>query len=72
MNNRIIPSRASPLAVDSTFKTPHTLRFSVGVQREITKDIMSEVDYHHRKMNNLLGIRLSNLAFSITCRRAQD
>jgi hypothetical protein len=63
LNNRIIPESASPTAVDSTFETPHTLGFSVGVQRELTKDMMFEVDYHHRKMNNLLGLRLSNLAF---------
>jgi len=63
LNNRIIPESASPTAVDSTFETPHTLGFSIGVQRELTKDMMFEVDYHHRKMNNLLGIRLSNLAF---------
>jgi carboxypeptidase family protein/TonB-dependent receptor-like protein len=63
LTNRIIPESASPTAVDSTFKTPHTLGFSVGVQREITNDTMFEVDYHHRKMNNLLGVRLSNLAF---------
>ncbi len=63
LNNRIIPESASPTAVDSTFETPHTLGFSIGVQRELTKDMMFEVDYHHRKMNNLLGLRLSNLAF---------
>ena len=63
LNNPIIPPAPSPTAVDSTFKTPHTLSFSVGVQREITKDMVVEVDYFHRKMNNLLGVRLSNLAF---------
>jgi outer membrane receptor protein involved in Fe transport len=63
LNNRIIPESASPTAVDSTFETPHTLGFSIGVQRELTNDMMFEVDYHHRKMNNLLGVRLSNLAF---------
>jgi hypothetical protein len=49
--------------VDSTFKTPHTLSFSVGVQREILNDLVVEVDYYHRRMRNLLGVRLSNLAF---------
>jgi outer membrane receptor protein involved in Fe transport len=63
LNNPIIPPAPSPVAVDSTFKTPHTLSFSVGVQRELTKDIVVEVDYFHREMRNLLGIRLSNLAF---------
>lgn len=63
LNNPIIPAASTPTAVDSTFQTPHTLSFSVGVQREITKDMVVEVDYFHRKMNNLLGVRLSNLAF---------
>lgn len=64
LNNPIIPPAQNPVAVDSTFKTPHTLSFSVGVQREITKDIVFEADYHYRDINNLLGVRLSNLAFS--------
>jgi len=63
LNNPVIPAASTPTAVDSTFKTPHTLSFSVGVQREITKDMVVEVDYFHRKMRNLLGVRLSNLAF---------
>jgi hypothetical protein len=63
LNNPIIPAAPTPTAVDSTFRTPHTLGFSIGVQREITSDMVVEVDYHHREMRNLLGVRLSNLAF---------
>lgn len=63
LNNPIIPPASTPTAVDSTFKTPHTLSFSVGVQREINNDMVVEVDYYHRNMRNLLGVRLSNLAF---------
>lgn len=63
LNNPIIPPAPTPTAVDSTFKTPHTLSFSVGIQREVMKDLVVEVDYFHRKMRNLLGVRLSNLAF---------
>lgn len=63
LNNPIIPPQASPTSVDSTFRTPHTLGFSVGVQREITRDIVFEADYYHREMRDLLGVRLSNLAF---------
>ncbi len=63
LNNPIIPAAAAPTAVDSTFRTPHTRSFSVGVQREITRDMVVEVDYFHREMRNLLGARLSNLAF---------
>ena len=49
--------------MDGTFRTPNTLGFSIGVQREIGKDMVVEVDYFHREMRNLLGVRLSNLAF---------
>lgn len=63
LNNPIIPPQAQPTSVDSTFKTPHTLGFTVGIQRELTRDMVIEVDYHHREIRNLLGIRLSNLAF---------
>jgi hypothetical protein len=63
LDNPIIPPQVSPTTADSTFRTPHTLGFSVGVQREITKDIVLEADYFHREMRDLLGVRLSNLAF---------
>jgi hypothetical protein len=63
LNNPIIPPAAQPVSIDSTFKTPHTIGFNIGVQRELTNDMVIEVDYFHRKMKNLLGIRLSNLAF---------
>jgi len=63
LNNPIIPPQVSPTTADSTFRTPHTLGFSVGVQREITRDIVVEADYFHREMRDLLGVRLSNLAF---------
>src|SRR5215475_565202 len=63
LNNPIIPPQTSPTSVDSTFRTPHTLGFSIGVQREITKDMVFEADYYHREMRDLLGVRLSNLAF---------
>jgi hypothetical protein len=63
LNNPIIPPQVSPTSVDSTFQTPHTLGFSIGVQREITKDMVIEADYFHREIKNLLGTRLSNLAF---------
>jgi len=63
LNNPIIPPQIQPTSADGTFRTPHTLSFSVGVQREITKDLVAEADYYHREMRNLLGVRLSNLAF---------
>jgi hypothetical protein len=63
LNNPIIPPAPSPVAVDSVFKTPHTNSFSLGLQRELTNTLVVNVDYFHRRMQNLLGERLSNLAF---------
>lgn len=63
LNNPIIPPQTSPTTIDSTFRTPHTLGISIGVQRELTREIVVTADYYHRDMRNLLGIRTSNLAF---------
>ena len=63
LNNPVIPPGLFPTSVDSAFKTPRTIGFSIGLQREITNDIVVTADYYHRKMQNLLGQRLSNLAF---------
>jgi hypothetical protein len=63
LNNPVIPPQVLPTTADSTFKTPHTLGFSIGVQRELTNDIVVEANYYHREMRDLLGVRTSNLAF---------
>ncbi len=63
LENPVIPPRLLPTTIDSSFKTPHTLGFSVGVQREIGKDMVVELDYYHRDIRDLLGVRKSNLAF---------
>lgn len=63
LNNPIIPAQTQPTTVDSTFRTPHTRSFSIGVQRELGANMVIEADYYHREMRNLLGVRISNLAF---------
>ncbi len=63
LTNQIVPADVNPTTVDATFKTPHTLGFSVGVQREIAPDLVIGADYFHREIRNLLGPRLSNLAY---------
>jgi outer membrane receptor protein involved in Fe transport len=52
-----------PITVDPRFKTPYTRAVHVGVQREITSDLVIQADYHHRDIRNMLGVGLSNLAF---------
>lgn len=61
--NQIIPPAPFPTTIDNSFKTPNTLGFSVGVQREILKDTVVTADYYHREMRNLLGTRVTNLPF---------
>lgn len=63
LTNQIIPPFGAPDSLENIDQTPNTLGFSVGVQHEIAKDMVIEANYHHRKIRNLLGPRLSNLAF---------
>jgi carboxypeptidase family protein/TonB-dependent receptor-like protein len=63
LTHDVIPAEAIPIGIDGRFKTPHTFSYSVGVQREITKDMVVEANYYHRDMRNILGTRQTNLAF---------
>lgn len=61
--NQIIPPAPFPIGIDESFKTPHTLGFTVGIQHELFKDTVINADYYHREMRNLLGVRVTNLPF---------
>src|SRR4030095_9895317 len=63
LTHAAIPAQILPTSIDSTFSTPYTNSFSIGVQREITKDLVVAADYYHRNMHNLLGTRESNISF---------
>jgi hypothetical protein len=63
LTNVIIPPQLRPTDVADSFDTPHTLGYTVGVQRELTTDMTVAVDYYHRDIRNLLGLRVSNIAF---------
>ena len=64
LSHAAIPPQLLPTSIDGTFRTPYTRSFSVGVQREITNDAAVEVDYYHREMRNILGVRESNISFA--------
>ncbi len=64
LTHAAIPPQLFPTSIDRSFKTPFTSSFSIGVQRDIGHDIVVEADYYHRNMNNLLGVRQANAAFS--------
>ena len=63
LSHAAIPAQLFPTDIDRSFKTPFTRSFSIGVQQEI-KNVVIEADYYHRSMNNLLGLRETNISFA--------
>ncbi|HYK20897.1 MAG TPA: TonB-dependent receptor [Pyrinomonadaceae bacterium] len=63
LSHAAIPGQILPTSVDATFKTPFTNSYSIGVQREIGRDLVIQADYYHRDMHNILGVRESNISF---------
>ena len=52
-----------PVTVDPSFSTPYTNSFNIGIQRQISNDWMVGADYYHKNINNILGIRQTDLPF---------
>jgi outer membrane receptor protein involved in Fe transport len=48
--------------VDRPFRTPSNRTFVAGVQRALRPDLSVGVTYIHRRIENILGLRLTNLA----------
>ncbi len=63
LQNQIVPANQFPIGIDENFKTPNTLGFAIGIQRELMKDTIITADYYHREIRNLLGTRRTNLPF---------
>jgi hypothetical protein len=64
LTHAAIPPQLFPTSIDGSFATPYTTSVGIGVQREIGKDLVVQLDYFHREINNLLGVRQSNLTFN--------
>lgn len=64
LTHAAIPAQILPTSIDGSFATPFTNSFSIGVQQEIGKEFVVTADYYHRHMNNLLGVRESNISFT--------
>src|ERR1051325_6746303 len=63
LSHAAIPAQLFPTDIDRSFQTPFTSSISIGVQQEI-KNVVIEADYYHRHMNNLLGLRETNISFA--------
>jgi hypothetical protein len=49
------------IRVARPFKTPHNDTVTVGVQRELTNDLVVGANYVHRRIKDILGVRITNL-----------
>lgn len=54
---------AFPVTLDPNFRTPYTLGFNIGVEREIYRSAFVKVEYFHKNIRNIAGVRLTNIAF---------
>ena len=53
-----------PIQVDPQFRTPYTLGFHGGVQHQFSTNTAIAVDYYHKNIDHILGVRATNLAFA--------
>jgi hypothetical protein len=54
---------AFPVTLDPNFRTPHTLGFNIGAEREIYRSLLIKVEYFHKDIRDIAGVRLTNIAF---------
>lgn len=57
------PGGAYPVVVDPRFKTPYTSSYSATLEHEFNDRFMIAGDYYHKDINNILGVRQTNLQF---------
>jgi hypothetical protein len=63
IGGKAFPTNGIPITVDPKFRTPYTNGFHVGLQRELSSDMATQLDYYHKSIDNILGVRDANLAF---------
>jgi hypothetical protein len=52
-----------PVTIDPSFATPYTRSYTLGVQRQLSNDWVISVDFYHKAIENILGVRETNLPF---------
>jgi len=53
-----------PVTIDPGFATPYTRSYTLGVQRQVGSDWVISLDYYHKDIINILGVRETNLPFA--------
>lgn len=57
------PGGAYPVTIDPSFKTPYTSSYSLTVEHQFADNLMVGVDYYHKDIHKILGVRQTNIAF---------
>src|SRR5215471_18893209 len=52
-----------PVTIDPSFATPYSRSYTLGIQRQLSNDWVVSVDYYHKDIKNILGVRETNLPF---------
>jgi len=52
-----------PVTIDPKFATPYSRSLTFGVQRQLTNDLVVSADFYHKGIENVLGVRETNLPF---------
>jgi hypothetical protein len=52
------------IRTEDPFRTPYNRTMLVGVQRALLPDLAASLTYVHRDIRNILGVRITNLAFN--------
>ncbi len=58
-----VPASPFPVTLDPSFETPHTEAYHLGVEHQLGRDWLLGLDLHHRNIEDILGTRVTNLAF---------
>ena len=53
-----------PVTIDPSFATPYTRSYTFGVQRQVGADWVFSLDYYHKDIVNILGVRQTNIPFA--------
>ena len=53
-----------PVTIDPAFATPYTASYTLGIQRQLGSEWFVALDYYHKDIYNILGVRETNLPFA--------
>jgi hypothetical protein len=59
----VITPSAFQVTIAPGFATPYTRSYTLGVQRQLGDDWVISLDYYHKDIKNILGVRQTNLPF---------